>query len=74
MFGLPFGLVEQALRLINNLLEARSPAQRNAEARIWFWKFWPILRIGIKKEQREQIEAIMNELAPEKPSNDAVTG
>ena len=59
LFGLPFGVLEQALRLINNLLEARPPEQREAEARLWFWKLWPLAKVGLKKEHAEQIEHLM---------------
>lgn len=60
MFALiPWGVIEQTLRLINNLLEARPPAQRQAEATIWFWKLWPIVKIGMKPEQILEIEKLM---------------
>jgi hypothetical protein len=59
MFGLPLGLIEQIIRLINNLLEARPPEQRAAEAKLWFWKWWPLLKIGLKADQAEEIERIM---------------
>ena len=61
MFALiPFGVIEQVLRLVNNLLEARPPEQRAAEAKLWFWKLWPVLKLGLKPEQAAQIEQLMD--------------
>lgn len=59
MLSLPFGVIEQILRLVNNLLEARPVEQREAEARIWFAVWWPLVRIGLKPEQVTQIEKLM---------------
>lgn len=56
---LPFGLIEQALRLVNNLLESRPPEQREADARIWFALWWPVLKVFLKPEQVALIEKLM---------------
>lgn len=56
---LPFGLIEQALRLINNLLEAQPPAVRAANAIAWFKFWWPIVSpLAIRDpKQRAEITA-----------------
>lgn len=38
----------EALRLINNLIEGVPVGQRQAQARIWFWVWWPLIKRGLK--------------------------
>ena len=56
---LPFGLIEQALRLVNNLLESRPPSQREADARIWFAIWWPIVKVFLPADTQAQVEKLM---------------
>jgi len=56
---LPFGMIEQALKLINILLESTPPAQREAQLRIWFDLWWPFWKMFLKPEQISEIERIM---------------
>lgn len=53
------GLIREALRLINNLLEARPPEVRAAQSIQWFQMWWPLTRLFIPGDARVQIEGIM---------------
>ena len=56
---LPWGVIEWGLRLIVLLIEGIPPELRRASALSWYYAWWPIVKIGLNKEQREQIEKIM---------------
>lgn len=56
---LPFGLVEQALRLVNTLLESTPPTQREAQLRLWWELWWPFWKMFLKTEQIAEVERIM---------------
>lgn len=58
---LPFGLIEQALKLATLLIEGIPPAQRQATAITWFWMWWPVAKLWLKPEQEKQIEALMRQ-------------
>jgi hypothetical protein len=58
---IPFGLIEQALRLINNLLEARPPEQREADARIWFAVWWPVVKVFLPAATVAHVDKLMEE-------------
>lgn len=60
---LSLGLIEQALRLVNNLLESTDPSQRRAQLLIWFNLWWPFWKLFLNKTQEEQIEKIMQQAA-----------
>jgi len=56
---MPWGIVEQALRLVNLLLEGQPPEVRRAQALAWFHMWWPLGKLFLRQEQREQIEGIL---------------
>lgn len=56
---LPFGLIEQALKLVNTLLESTAPEQREAQLRIYWELSWPFWKMFLKTEQIAEIERIM---------------
>jgi len=56
---MPFGMIEQALRLVNLLLESTSVNQREAQLRIWFELWWPFWKLFLKPEQIAEIERII---------------
>jgi hypothetical protein len=56
---LPWGMVEQALRLVNLLLESTDPAQRRAQLLLWWNLWWPFWKLFLSEAQRKQIEEIM---------------
>lgn len=62
---LPFGLIEQILRLVNLLLESTDPAQRRASLLLWWHRTWPLMQIGLKPEVVKQIEGIVAEAGKE---------
>ena len=49
------------------LIEGIPPEQRRASAIAWFWMWWPLAKLWLKKEQEEQILAVMNLIG--KPEN-----
>lgn len=54
-------IVEQILRLVNNLLEGTPPAIRQANAITWFFMWWPLTkkilsRAGLDEADLAQIE------------------
>jgi hypothetical protein len=53
------GVIEQALRLVNNLLEARPPEQRQAEALVWFRMWWPVTKRFLPHDAAVDVENIM---------------
>lgn len=55
-------LLTEALRLANNLLEGTPIEQRKAQAIAAFWTTWPVAKLFLKKEQQDQIEAVMKQL------------
>lgn len=59
---LPWGAIEQALRLANLLIEATPIEQRRANAIAWFWLWWPAMKAFLSKDQEAQIEGIMNQI------------
>lgn len=56
---LPFGVIEQALRLVNLLLESTPIEQRRAQAVLWFNIWWPFWKLFLNDEQEKQVEKIM---------------
>lgn len=41
----PFlGVIEQGLKLVNTLLEGIPPAIRLANAKVWFFLWWPLFK------------------------------
>lgn len=58
------GMVEQVIRLINNIIEGKPMEQRRAEAVAAWYLGWPLLKLFLKKEQEDQIEAIMKTIVP----------
>ncbi len=61
---MPTAIVEQALRLVILILEGIPPEQRQAQAIAWFYLWWPVAKLFLKKEQEQQIEAIMATIKP----------
>jgi hypothetical protein len=57
-------VIEQVLRLVNNLIEGTPIEQRRATALGWYQATWPLVAWAIPKETREQIEKIMSEVKP----------
>ena len=56
---MPWGAIEAGFRFATLLLEGIPPEQRRAQALAWFWMWWPVAKLWLKKEQREQVEGIM---------------
>ena len=52
-------LATEVLRLVNNLIEAKPPEIREAEARAWFGMWWPLLKRFVPSDVREQIENLV---------------
>lgn len=61
---LPWGVIEWGLRLAVLLIEGQPPELRRASALLWFWRTWPLLKLGLHDNVARQIEAMME---PEKP-------
>lgn len=60
MISLPIlAVIEQVLRLINNLIEGTPMEQRRANAIGWYKATWPLVAWAIPVETRKQIEEIM---------------
>jgi len=60
---LPFiGIVEQALKLINNLLEGTPPEVRFKQAQIWFELWRPILVAFIPEDRRETLAKVLEQV------------
>lgn len=55
-------LVIKILDLVIKLLDGVPVEQRRAQAIAWFWTWWPVSKIFLKKEQEEQIEKIMRSI------------
>jgi hypothetical protein len=52
-------LLEQILRLINNLIEGTPMEQRRANALIWFHATWPIIKPMLPKDVQAAVEQAM---------------
>jgi hypothetical protein len=52
-------VIEQVLRLINNLIEGTPMEQRRAVALGWYSATWPLVAWAIPADTRKQIEEIM---------------
>ena len=52
-------VIEQVLRLINNLIEGTPMEQRRATALGWYKATWPLVAWAIPEATRVQIEEIM---------------
>jgi hypothetical protein len=59
---LPWGVIEWGLRLAVLLIEGVPAEQRRASAVQWFWMWWPLTKLSLPKEQREQIEQMMKSI------------
>lgn len=57
---LPFGLIEQIIRLINLILESTPIEQRRAQSLLWFNLWWPILKNFLNEDQQKQIDRIIS--------------
>ena len=57
-------IIEQVLRLINNLIEGTPMEQRRAVALGWYRATWPLVAWAIPADTRAQIEAIMATVEP----------
>ena len=57
-------VIEQVLRLINNLIEGTPMEQRRAVALGWYRVTWPLLAWAIPEAQRKQIEELMATVEP----------
>ena len=65
MLSLPIlALIEQVLRLINNLIEGTPLEQRRAAAIAWYHATWPLVSWAIPADTRKQVEQIMSEVKP----------
>lgn len=62
MLPVPWAVIEWILRLVVLLIEGIPPEQRRATAIAWFWMWWPVTKLWLKKEQQDQIEQIMNSI------------
>lgn len=52
-------LLTEIFKLINNIIEAKPPAQRAAEALIWFDITWAPIRGLFPKETQDAVDALM---------------
>ncbi len=60
MIALPvLAVIEQVLRLINNLIEGTPMEQRRATALGWYAATWPLVAWAIPPDIRKQVEDIM---------------
>jgi hypothetical protein len=57
-------VIEQILRLINNLIEGTPMEQRRATALGWYRATWPLVAWAIPADTRKQIEEIMSQVQP----------
>lgn len=58
---MPTTLIELALRLVILLIEGIPAHQRQAQATIWFWMWWPIAKLWLSEENQKSVEAIMKD-------------
>jgi hypothetical protein len=57
---MPFGVIEQALKLAILLIEGTPPEQRRAQALTWWHAWWPIVKVFVRDEEaRHKIEEMM---------------
>jgi len=55
-------LIQEILRLVNNLLEGTPIEQRRASSIAWFQMTWPLVKGLLPAATQTQIEAIMSEV------------
>lgn len=56
---MPWDAIGAVAKLLTTLLEGIPPEQRRAEARIWFYLWWPMWKHLLSDEAVASIEAIM---------------
>jgi len=64
---LPWGVIEELLKLIRLIIEGVPIEQRRAEAVKWFYLWWPLSKLLVPKEYHAQIESIMKSIKPDDP-------
>lgn len=72
---IPFKIIELALQLLILLLEGIPPAQRAAQAVIWFWMWWPVAKLwpDVRKNEKQILE-LMQQRIPLPANNQPVEG
>lgn len=55
-------LLTEVLKLVNNLIEGKSPEQREAEAMIWFDILWAPFKPLFPAETQAAVEALMKQV------------
>lgn len=61
---IPLTLLEKIITLFILFLESTPPQIRTAQALVWWYLWWPVMKLFLKEEQEKQIEAIVATVAP----------